>query len=370
MSDKHVNFARLADQNAEQISKKLGLINTDHLLEMINRSSGFGGTDTAFTEAISGFNMLHQGLDLPMNREQQGHIFVTRPCLNLSDDNIAQVRELSVFYSRSGSASWIRAIRDMLDPMTANDNKHGGEIFDRRQAFIPIISNLCISASGWPDRVGNTWAMERGIENETMIMNDSGYKIYSQWELSMSLENIIGNPAMKISEALAIYQGAVYLNRMTPHLTNLINNEIDYMMRCYRIMTEPDGTTITGFACNGGMFLSATNIGSMFNYTRDTVFNEDTKQVNLQFDCIGAMYNDPYYMRAFNQTVAHEDFCPLMADETRDTHFVKITPAQRKLFNYRCFPWINLQTVQLEWWVDKAVYNVLTNTMQRMEQSQ
>lgn len=362
----YANINRLADQNSEKIAKELGLLNTDHLLEMIQRSVGLGSNDSAFSEAISGYNMLHQGIDLPMNRELQGHIFVTRPCLNLTDDNIARVRELTQFYSRSGKVSWLRAIRDMLDPISAKELRHGGEIFDTRQAFLPILTNLCISSSGWPDRVGNTYATERGIENETWIMNDGGYKIYSQWEMSMTLENIVGNPAMKMAETLAIYQGAVYMNRLMPHFSCLMSNEIDYTMRMYRIMLEPDGETISGFSCNGGMFLSASNIGSMFNYTRDSVYNEDTKQVSLQFDCVGAIYNDPYYMRAFNLTATHPDFNPDLADGRREQLFVKINPDQRKLFNYKCFPYINTEKVKLEWWMDKEEYTRLLHTVDMM----
>lgn len=347
--------------NANKVAAELGLIDRDHLLEMISRQTGLGGTDTAFTETISGFNMIHQGTKLPMNRELQGHIFVTRPCCNLTDDNIAAVRELSALYMRTGYGHWLRALRTMLDPISAKNNPtHGSEMFDTRQAFIPFLSNLCITATGWPDRVGNTFAYERGLENETSIFHDTGYKILSQWECSMTLENVVGNPVTKFAEMMLIYQGAVYLNRLMPHLEVLALNEIDYMMRIYRITLAPDGKTISGIAASGASMLSASNIGSMFNYNRDASYNEESKQVTLQFDSVGAMYNDPYLMRAFNRTVSNMDFCPAMGDEsTRLKEFIKIEADERPLFNYKCFPWINEKTIELEWWVDLSVYEKL-----------
>lgn len=361
MNDFTTTVENTAQTNAEKIATQLGLMDTKHLMEMISRQGGYGGTETAFTEAISGFNMIHQGVKLPMNRELQGHIFVTRPCLNLTDDNIAAVRELSSLYMRTGTGNWMGALRAMLDPITAKQYpRHGTEMFDTRQAFLPFMSNLCVSATGWPDRVGNTYAYERGIENETSIFHDTGYRILSQWECSMTLENIVGNPVTKFAEMMLIYQGAVYLNRMMPHLECLALNEIDYTMRIYRIILDPNGRTISGIAATGSSMLSSSNIGSMFNYTRESAYNEDSKQVTLQFDSVGAMYNDPYLMRAFNRTVSNGDFCPAMGSEsTRHELFVRIDPNQRQLFNFKCFPWINEYTIELEWWVDKHIYDKL-----------
>lgn len=368
MNDFQESTFLAADANSERIAKELGLIDTKHLLEMISREGGLGGIDTGFSEAISGFNMIHQGVKLPMNRELQGHIFVTRPCCNLSDDNIAKVRELSVLYTRTGKGNWLRALRDMLDPLSANHyNRHGGEMFDKRQAFIPFLSNLCISASGWPDRVGNTFAYERGLMNETSIMHDTGYKILSQWECSMTFENIVGNPVTKFAELMLIYQGAVYLNEMMPHLECLAENEIDYTQRIYRIILEPNGKVISGIAASGASMVSASNVGALFNYSRDSSYNEESKQVTLQMDSVGAIYNDPYLIRAFNLTVSHKDFNPAMGvQSTREQFFVRIEADQRQLFNFKCFPWINEDTIELEWWVDKHVFEELITTQMRM----
>lgn len=355
------------NKNSERIAKELGLLDTDHFLEMISRETGLGSTDAGFSEAISGFNMVHQGLKLPMNRELQGHIFVTRPCLNLTDDNLAQVREMSVLYSRTGKGNWYRALRDMLDPISAKKGRHGGEMFDTRQAFLPFLSNLCITAGGWPDRVGNTYAYDRGLENETSIFHDTGYRILGQWECSMTLENIVGNPVTKFAELMLIYQGAVYMNRMMPYLENIATNEIDYMMRIYRITLEPNGKGISGIAASGASMMSASNVGALFNYSRDTSYNEESKQVTLQFDSVGAIYNDPYLIRAFNRTASHPDFNPALGIKSeRESQFIRIDADQRQLFNFRCFPWINEDTVELEWWVDKHVYESLMTTRMRM----
>ena len=70
------------------------------------------------------------------------------------------------------------------------------------------------------------------------------------------------------------------------------------------------------------------------------------------------MYNDPILMVEFNEVVTM--FNPLMADNTRKTHYVKLSLRERMFLNFKAYPRINIHTSELEWWTSKKNYATYT----------
>ena len=77
------------------ISTDTGIMaNGDATLQRVLRSLGRGSVKSAYTEMLFGPNHRGAGNAVPMNNEQYGLTFFTRPNLNLSYDNIKFVRTL------------------------------------------------------------------------------------------------------------------------------------------------------------------------------------------------------------------------------------------------------------------------------------
>jgi hypothetical protein len=136
---------------------------------------------------------------------------------------------------------------------------------------------------------------------------------------------------------------------------NILQTEMDYNTRIYRFLTDWSGRYIQKWAACGAGFPTGLSIGSGFNYNRDLPYSEANKSIQIPFACTVAEYNDPITLWEFNKTTVM--FNGDMGDDVREDRMQKVTPEERKLFNYRGFPWINLEKDnELEWWVDNDVY--------------
>lgn len=327
-----------------------GFDNTESMMARVAREMALGTKGSLFSDILYGINRHTQGYSVPNNTDMQGLTFFTRPNLNLSYDNIAQVRNLTPLMSREVK-TYQRAIRALLDYKGAL-NGQDSPLIDNELPFIALLSNSVVSCSGWPDLMANAYNTNEGMARETWMMNDKLIEHYGRFDLSVNFQNMLGDPITLLFFVWLMYMGAVYTGKMTPYPESLIENEIDYMTRIYRLVLDYSGTYVQKWAATGAAMPTSINIGSAFNFSRDTPFTDELAQISVPFACIGAMYNDPIVLDEFNKTV--QTFNPKMASP--QSYYKKITNEERKLFNFNGFPRINLISNELEWWVDKEVY--------------
>jgi len=365
MNDQHKLMKRVLDT----VAKHGGFDSDDALMQRLTREQGTGAVGARFHDLLAGYNRTQQGSAVPANTDMQGLTFFTRPNLNLSYDNVMAVRQLSVLASEN-PRSYSRIIRRMLWPDSiihdnqrskhdqgiANDNV----IFDNRQAFMPLLSNTLTNMSGWPDLMLHAYSSNEGMAKEVWMMNDSIAEVNGRFELDCTFENTLGDPISLTLFAWLLYIGGVYLGtKIQPAGYSIVQNEIDYMTRIYRFVTDWSGRYIQKWAACGAAFPVGLSIGTSFNYSRDTPYNESNKSVQASFACTIAEYNDPITLWEFNKLVVI--FNPMMGDGEREKKMKRIEPEERKLFNYKGFPWINLMNNnELEWWVDKDDYVKIT----------
>lgn len=372
LTDQHKLMKRVLDT----VAQHGGFDNDDALMQRLTREQGTGALGSRFHDLLGGYNRTQQGSAVPANTDMQGLTFFTRPNLNLSYDNVMAVRQLSVLASEN-PRSYSRIIRRMLWPDSihqdnqaqqskydrgiANDNV----IFDNRQAFMPLLSNALTNMSGWPDLTLHAYSTNEGMAKEVWMMNDSIAEINGRFDLDCTFENTLGDPISLTMFAWLLYIGGVYLGtKIQPAGYSIVQNEIDYQTRIYRFVTDWSGRYIQKWAACGAAFPVGLSLGTSFNYSRDTPYNENNKSVQVSFACTIAEYNDPITLWEFNKLVAI--FNPSMADGVREKKMVRIEPGYRKLFNYKGFPWINLNhNNELEWWIDSNEYEkVLKGNLQ------
>lgn len=339
----------------DSIARQAGFENTEALMTRLSREQALGDKGTIFGDLFYGINRRMQGnAGVPSNTDLQGMTFFTRPNMNLSYDNVAGVRELTGLLTTYGN-TYQRAIRTILDHDSASKrNVNSPGIVDDKSAFIPLLSNSIISCSGWPDLALNTYVSSEGVGKESWMMNDGQVKINGRYDLSISFQNMLGDPITLLFFVWLHYIGAVYTNTMMPWPYSITENEVDYQTRIYRFVLDYSGRFIQKWAACGAAQPGALSMGAAFNFSRDNPYSEENSQITVPFVCIGAMYNDYIVLEEFNKV--GEMFNPAMEDGARQEYYRKLAPSERSLFNYSGYPRVNLKTQELEWWVDNNVY--------------
>lgn len=248
--------------------------------------------------------------------------------------------------------SYQRAIRSLLDTQGALAGA-GTPLVDEKLAFMAILTNSVVSCTGWPDLMLNAYNTSEGMAREVWMMNDKLIEHYERFELTVNFQNMLGDPITLLFFSWLVYIGSVYTGRMVPYPDSLIDNEMDYFTRIYRLVLDFSGTYVQKWAATGAAMPTSINIGQHFNFNRDTPYSEDLAQVQIPFACVGAMYNDPIVLDEFNKAVIM--FNRKM--EFPKDHYTKLTKEDRMLFNFNGYPRIDLNTNELEWWVDKDLYS-------------
>lgn len=324
-------------------------------LDKISRQSGLGSLTSAASNNLWGINHRGAGNPIPTNKDSHGLTFFTRPRMNLSYDNIAVDRILTPMLDGQGLASttYQRAIRVLLDPFGADTNDITSPLVDNKQAFIPILSNLLLSCSGWPDPSVDTFTSKAGNYQEAWSMVDSVVDIYRVWSATCNFKNIEGDPISLIFNTWLRYMSGVYQGTMVPYPDAVVENEIDYNTRIYRLVLDPSRQWVQKIMACGAAFPLNVPLGAAANFSSDAVFNTDNDQISINFQCMGATYLDPILIDEFNWVV--QEFNSDMADGVRESIYHKLTPEEATFFNYRGYPHIGAN-MELEWWVEEDDY--------------
>lgn len=323
-------------------------------LDKITRQNGYGPISKAVGNVFYGFNRNTVGnAAVPSNKDGYGLTFFTRPRMNLSYDNLQEQRRLTPLLTDL-SYALPRAIRVMLDPVGATNRDVQSDLIDNQQAFMPMLSNLLLGVSGWPDITVDTYTSTEGVAKEAWSMVDGMSDYYGTFDITANFKNMAGDPITLLFNVWTTYMSAVYRNEMVPYPEAIVENEIDYQTRIYRLVLDQSRRFVTKIAACGASFPIANPLGAAFNYTADSPFIKDNDQISIPFRCMGAMYMDPILFQEFNDTVVM--FNSGMSDATRETRYQKLLPSELVAFNNQGYPRIDPITQELEWWVDANQY--------------
>lgn len=337
-------------------------------LDIVKVKGGYGEVSKAAVNVLKGHNHRGGGNIVPANKDHQGYTFFTKPNLNLSYYNLTMARRLT-FLANNDPTSMASAIRCMLSPhvldnwgmstmpiystMPGAEELPRSQFVDDRYPFIPVLSNTLVSLSGWPDLVADVMNSKEGLRKETVSWVDSIGDIYSSFDLTANFQNMDGNPVLTLIAAWVEYATRVAEGSMNPYASMIVENEIDYQTRIYRIVLDPTKTFVRQIAEVGVAFPSAVPFGANFNYTQDALFNNETEQISMRFSCTGVRYNDPISIYNFNRIV--ETFNSSMREGKRSNDMKLLKPNELQMFNYSGFPRIN-DNYQFEWWVTNEEY--------------
>lgn len=334
-------------------------------LDDLSSGTGMGQISTAMYDTMFGINHRQTPNSVPINRDYYGLTFFTRPNLNMTTDNLRQVRQFYPLLT-SEQNSMGRAIRALLDT-DAEHNQYDTPLIDSQQAFIPILSNQLESISGWPDVVVPFFTSKPGPYGEEVSLVDGVVQIFRSYDIRANFRNIQGDPITNLFLYWIWYQSMVFQGLVVPYMRYIVQNAMDYNTRIYRLVLDPSRTFVQKIAACGAAFPIDVPIGNAFNFDMDGPLNKANDKISITFHCNGAIYNDPILIKEFNQTVGGQNASMWGTDADRSQRYKKLTPIEAQLFNHRGYPWINPDTYELQWWVKLDEYNQLVNGIQQDE---
>ena len=318
--------------------------------------------DRKVTNNLYGLNVNNRNIKMPMNTDLQGYTFFTRPQLNLTTNNIRNIRQ---FYSllTTQDLSAQRFVRCALDPRLQFEipNLVGGDevldtpLVDKNMGFIPILSNTLTSLSGWPDMVAPTHTTANGIRKEQISMIDGSFETFDAFDLSATFGNFINEPLTTLFQTWLMYSSLVFEGLLYPYEDFITEFEFDYNTRIYRLVMDKTNTHVKKIAATGAAFPASVPTAKFFDLDSSTPYGSQTKEINITFKCMGAMYNDDILIKEFNMVSAifNKGVRDYLLHGEASTLMVAVPRDLVSLFNYRSYPIIDMETYELKWLVDK-----------------
>jgi hypothetical protein len=327
-------------------------------IDRIAQNIGQVPQDEMMAAAAWGMNIRGRNAPLPLNTENYGYTFFTKPLFNLSYNNCMVNRKLSMLL-REDTGSLERMVRCYLDPWSGqtNENPIQSRMVDPLSPFIPLLSNNLISLTGWPDWRINMTTTTPGVYRDQMAYVDDVPYQFETFTLQGVYRNIEGDPVTLIHLMWELAAALGKEGRTMPYPDLVIKNERDYDSRIYRLVMDQTRTFVTRiFAC-GAMTPENAPTGEIANFTGDGSESGSqviSSQLNFSYRCNGMDMYDHILIFEFNDL--QQDFNPMMEDDVRENYMHLLFPWEKDYFNYKAYPRINPSNMELEWWVDKSYY--------------
>lgn len=336
-------------------------------LNDVFKTTAVGDLNSAIGSVFYGINHRQQPSPVPINRDTYGLTFFTRPQLNLSTSNLRAERSLIPLLT-TAPASIQRIIRCYLDPRLNVENPDFKCPFvDHQNAFMPLLTNHLLTCTGWPDPTLETYTSKPGSHKEAFSMIDSAIDLYAPFDLNLSFRNMQSDPITELFRVWTIYMASVFKGIMVPYSDFLVKNELDYNTRVYRLVLDKNKNKVQKIGCTGAAFPVSTPLGAAFNFDSDKVLNETNNQIAIQLRSIGACYQDDILIHEFNTVVGI--FQPSMREryfrrgkdgKVGNAAMAKVPQEALGLFNNRCYPRIDPNTYELQWYIPQDEH---ANTM-------
>jgi hypothetical protein len=373
-------------------------ISVEDFLNISNMALGLGPMGSATYNMLHGLNVQKGMPAITHNTDNQGYVFMTKPGLNLTYDNVMNVTDLS-YLADCRENSMGNAIRCMLSPnlfgqaeiknlyapiVNGPPGTSPGSIskvlsrsnlIDDKCAFLPI-TNFLERMSAFPDKVMDVYNSAEGKYGEQITMMDGCTEFNGVFDLTAEFDNMDGDFITASIGTWLDYGFNILKGTLAPFPVFLLNNEMDYCSRIYRLVMDRNRKYVQNIYATGYCFPTTNPDGAKSAYDRNSVFNDENNKVSINFHCVGAEKNRPILMFEFNKTVElfNPDMKVLSAAEANNPNtpmtttlnmtkvnqnLVNIPFDMKNIFNYNLYPHINTNTYELEWWCYTYYYNTV-----------
>lgn len=247
--------------------------------------SNLGSLKRAQTNNLYGINHNAAGTLIRWNKDSQGYVFLTRPQLHLVKDNIRNMRKLYTLLG-SNDLSIPSYVRNILDPRLAFGvigsngkivDKTNCLAVDKYQVFIAACTNDAMTVSGFPEPAQSTFISKPGVAQESWGQVDGNFEIYHDFDIDITFRNTDGSPMNLLFYIWQYYADCVNLGKLNPYPDFIVENEIDYCTRIYRLVMNETKQYVTNIFGTGAAFPISGNIAQLADYDRNKPYSDNNR---------------------------------------------------------------------------------------------
>lgn len=273
----------------------------------IYRSSGAGSWDNQYQLLFTGHDKFGYN-PIPPNTQLTGHVFITRPKLNLTGSNVRTHRVLAALDTVSPCLNL--ALRALLDtkfasaPGTRDIVKSSG-LININNPFIVPLCNCIKGISGFPDINIDTYTSEGGFYNEdqtTVLGYDNLNRTY---DLSVEITDMQGGSMMALFMYWMLWMAEVVRGGVVAYAEDVDMRRLSYTCSIYRFLVDPSKQVIVGAAKATGCFPKSVPIGAPFNMNSGELHVSSAAKFSIPFVANKIEYNDPAIITDFNTLVSN-----------------------------------------------------------------
>lgn len=320
--------------------------------QFLTKNTTLGSQTRAISDNIWGINTQGIPAMVPSNKDVYGLVFFTRPQLNLKSANLRNDRRLYNFLTTLDYAM-AATVRQILDPRLFYSSNQG-TLADPKQAFISVLTNDCRNISGWPDEVLPTFTSKEGVRREQWIIGDGSIDLYDAFNIEATFANTQNEPITAMMHVWITYISRVFEGMLSPYMDFILENEIDYNTRIYRLVLDETKRYVKKISATGASFPVNNSIGRFFDFNQGVRYNDQTKDISVRFYSVGALYFDDILIKEFNS--ASGIFNPSIRELIRNgssSDIWKVPEEYKSRLANRGYMYINPKTLELETYVDK-----------------
>lgn len=305
-------------------------------------SVGGGSLNSQTINVMSGLNINGGTPLLPQNEDNMGYLFFTRTDMNLSYDNIRTFPKFNALTDNDPNSIG-KAIKTMLsrrkrmrfestdvrsdNVLRPSDDDYkaltktqkkivddnvanasiDSNIMSENSAFIWLLSNTCLTFTGWPQHAVDYFVSEAGNLKQQRAHVDSHVGDFGVWDASATFTNMEGDVLTSLFSYMVNYAEEVQRGELTPWPNNLIDDTCDYEMRVYRIVLDHTKQRVTHIGSTIGVTPTVDPTGSIMNYDVKNPMADSPKEIQMGFKCHGFEYDNFELIDEFNETVKNAD---------------------------------------------------------------
>ena len=356
------------EQNENDFTNYTGetLDKRKELFDAAMLDSGTPGYTAPLINSLRGFRLLGRGpAMMPLSDNTIGLAFVTRPQLNLTDDNVSRSEKLCSLMGVS-QYSIGAYIRGMLDERWAAANQP--IMLNNQIPFITCLTEYLKTSTGFGDLQIQTQSSEPGIRDQVY------QRVSSKLEENgiFTMAQTYYNPKPSVIPALfQVWED--YISEVTsgdrnlsPRDFYLFGNRIDYDCRIYHLIMNKDAEFLEHIFATVQSIPTTYPAGSMANIdnTQNSLRAEGQDDFSVQFSSAGMRFNELGLIQSFNE---HSYlYNPALRPENRNTYYRILSTKEYQAYNYGAVPLLlpvqgdkrndsgpGRYGIKLSWWVQK-----------------
>lgn len=315
------------------------------------------GWSSPLINSLRGFKILGQGpAMMPLSDNTIGLPFVTRPQLNLTDDNISRSEKLVSLYG-VGQNSMGAYIRGMLDERWAASN--AGIILENRNPFIVPLTTFIKTSNGFNDLQISVETSEPGIRGQVYQRVASKLEFNEAYTINQTYYN----PKPSVLQALFQYWED-YISevvsgdrQVTPRDWYLMGNRIDYDCRIYHLIMNKDAMFLEHIFATVQSIPTTYPAGAIagIDTTQNTLRGEGQDDFSIQFASVGQRQDEWGLIQSFNE---HSFlYNPSLMPAVRNNYYRELKVTEYTAYSGGAFPLLlprnetGRSGIKLTWWV-------------------